>query len=502
MINSFIFTLASNLSMFSVISSVIFMFVTLVIFYFSQNKSYQILVKENSAFSLVKYLLIFELIILFLCNLIILYCYMTALKTSQASFVFEGCIVNLYCTYIVPFNLFSLSLSLDFVGLLFSNLAFFVGLISFLSLDTRFYYNNIKFIFVCNVLVIAIVFFTITNDFFFFFLMYELLLLPSFLFVYFISPGKQAIQASIYFVIWTQIGSFLVLLAIAYLLNLLGGSSFNLLRNFTFTSTELSVLMFLLFFGFGFKVPIWPFHYWITKTHVEAPTGFSIFLSGFLVKSAIYGFYKYTTSIGGSIDTTFFSIFAIMGIVDASIKMWGQTDLKKLVAYATIQEMGIIYLVFCWGDIIMIYGGVLFCITHAFLSSMFFFFVDCVNRRYNTRNIVEINGILHITPNLGVAILLGCILFSGLPGTMKFISELYIFSGLLELAPLSTLIIIFSANFLGIVGFSKVWFNAVFGLTPLKGSHLPKDLSFKEIYILGLCAFGLVLYGFWVPALF
>jgi NADH-quinone oxidoreductase subunit M len=332
--------------------------------------------------------------------------------------------------------------------------------------------------------------------------MYELLLLPSFLFVYFISPGKQSIQASIYFVIWTQIGSFLVLLAIAYLLNLLGGSSFNVLRNFTFTSMELSGLMFLLFFGFGFKVPIWPFHYWITKTHVEAPTGFSIFLSGFLVKSAIYGFYKYTTSIGGSIDTTFFSIFVIMGIVDASIKMWGQTDLKKLVAYATIQEMGIIYLVFCWGDIIMIYGGILFCITHAFLSSMFFFFVDCVNRRYNTRNIVEINGILHITPNLGVAILLGCILFSGLPGTMKFISELYIFSGLLELAPLSTLIIIFSANFLGIVGFSKVWFNAVFGLTPTKGVHLPKDLSFKEVYILGLCVFGLFLYGFWVPALF
>jgi hydrogenase-4 component F len=104
----------------------------------------------------------------------------------------------------------------------------------------------------------------------------------------------------------------------------------------------------------------------------------------------------------------------------------------------------------------MIYGGILFCITHAFLSSIFFFFVDCINRRYSSRNIVEINGILHITPNLGIFILFGCVLFSGLPGTMKFLSELYIFSGLLELAPVSSFIILFSANFLGLVGFSKV----------------------------------------------
>jgi len=59
----------------------------------------------------------------------------------------------------------------------------------------------------------------------------------------------------------------------------------------------------------------------LTKTHVEAPAGFSIFLSGFLVKSAVYGFYRLTNVIGGEIDTTFFSIFAILGILDASLKM-------------------------------------------------------------------------------------------------------------------------------------------------------------------------------------
>jgi NADH:ubiquinone oxidoreductase subunit 4 (subunit M) len=85
----------------------------------------------------------------------------------------------------------------------------------------------------------------------------------------------------------------------------------------------------------------------LTKTHVEAPAGFSMYLSGFLVKSAIFGFYKISNVLGGEISTYFFSTICIMGVVDASLKMWSQTDLKKLVAYGTIQEMNLIYLIFC-----------------------------------------------------------------------------------------------------------------------------------------------------------
>lgn len=258
----------------------------------------------------------------------------------------------------------------------------------------------------------------------------------------------------------------------------------------------------LFFFGFGFKIPIWPFHYWITKTHVEAPTGFSIFLSGFLVKSAIFGFYKFSILFGDATNTVLFSTFCLLGIIDASLKMWGQTDLKKLVAYATIQEMGLIYLVFCWGDTLFIYGGILFCITHALISSLFFYFVDCVNRRFGSRSITEVNGILHITPNLATSILLGCVIYSGIPGSLKFISELYIFSGLLESTPLSCVITIFVANFLGLVGFSKVWFNLVFGLMVIKNTQIPKDLAIREVYIIMICVLGLFFYGSWAPFIF
>jgi len=500
--NVIISTLCANIIYFNIILLGFTLLTSLVIFYTTTLSPKQNLIKDYNNFSYIKYILVFQLSIFFILNLVVLYLFTINLKLTTSSLLFLHNKNYIYYFYSVPLTVFNYTLNLDIIGLIFGNLAFFVGLISLLALDTRFYWNNIKFIFVCNILVISIYIFTLTNNFIIFFLMYELLLIPSFLFVYYISPGKQSVQASLYFVIWTQVGSFLVLLAVIILISLLGSFSFTAIRQFNFTLTEQYLLLFLFFFGFGFKVPIWPFHYWITKTHVEAPTGFSIFLSGFLVKSAIFGFYKFSTLLGSTINTTLFTTFALLGVIDASLKMWGQTDLKKLVAYATIQEMGIIYLAFCWGDIILLYGGILFCVTHAFLSSIFFFFVDCINRRFNSRNIVEINGVLHITPNLGILILLGCVLYSGLPGSLKFISELYIFMGLLESTPLSAILVIFIANFLGLVGFCKVWYNAVFGLTPINETKLPKDLSFKELYIIIFCFIGLLFYSLYIPYLF
>jgi len=93
---------------------------------------------------------------------------------------------------------------------------------------------------------------------------------------------------------------------------------------------------------------------------------------------------------------------------------------------------------------------------HAILSTLMFFLVDCVQKRFHSRSVVEISGILHFTPNLGIAILLMCIFYSGVPGTLKFVSEFYIFNGLFEVAPISCFFIMLIANVLGLIGFSKL----------------------------------------------
>jgi len=160
--------------------------------------------------------------------------------------------------------------------------------------------------------------------------------------------------------------------------------------------------------------------------------------------------------------------------------------------------MNLIYLIFCWGDVNSIIGGILFTATHSFLSTLMFFLVDCIYRRYHSRSITEVSGILHLTPNLGVSILVMCIFFSGLPGTIKFITEFYIFSGFLEISAFSCFFLMFVANVLGLIGFSKCWFNSVFGLSKKNISVIPLDLTIKEILVLSFCFFFLLIFLFFL----
>jgi len=97
----------------------------------------------------------------------------------------------------------------------------------------------------------------------------------------------------------------------------------------------------------------------------------------------------------------------------------------------------------------------LFSATHGALSALMFFIVDCLQRRFNSRSVVEISGVLQLTPVLGISIIFMCVLYAGLPGTLKFTCEFYIFCGLFELTPILTILLFFIANVLGLIGFSK-----------------------------------------------
>jgi len=405
-------------------------------------------------------------------------------------------IFSVYClipTLFINMHIYFFEFSIDFFGIIILFLAYFVGLLSLLALDNRIFYKNIKYLFSINIFILFVFFFVFSSNLLLFFLFYELLLLPSFLVVYFISPSRRAIQASIYFLIWTQIGSILVLLVITYILVNLSSFEFFTIKNYTFSYNESYFLFLFLFLGFGFKVPIWPFHYWLTKTHVEAPAGFSMFLSGFLVKTAIYGFYKITLLLNNELNTSLFITICIVGVIDSSLKMWGQTDLKKLVAYCTIQEMNLIYLTLCWGDSNMVITSILFIMMHGLLSTLMFFIVDCVQRRFNSRSVVELSGILQITPSLGISILFMCILYSGLPGMLKFSCEFYLFSNLFSISPTLTIVLFFISNVIGLISFSKCWFNVTFGIFNKNLKFIPFDLNIKELYIIYLTSLLLII---------
>lgn len=464
---------------------------SIILLLFSKISLFKVFFKNINFFFFIKYILIFSFSISSLLLILIfyyfIYYYSFLIKLNLNSSFYTN--VDILNPKINLYNFFYFSM--DIFGIILCILAFIVGFLSFLALDTRLYFSKIKFINMCHLLCIFIFLFVSVNNVILLFFFYECLLIPSFLFVYFVSPYRRSVQASLYFLIWTQIGSLFVLISIAYIYYLTGETSFKYIQLFNFTKIESYFLFTCLFFGFGIKIPIWPFHHWLIKTHVEAPAGFSMFLSGFLVKSALFGFFKITHLINFEINTTFYLMIILLGVIDSSLKMWSQTDIKKLVAYGTIQEMNLIFLLFNWGSTNSLYGGLIFCITHSFLSGLLFYTVDCIQRRYHSRSITELSGILLLHPSLGIIIFCNCVLYSGLPGTLKFISEIYIYTGLMENSFLICLLLFFICNYLGIIGFSKCWFNILFGLTINKISYISIDLSIKEILIISFCYFAL-----------
>lgn len=307
------------------------------------------------------------------------------------------------------------------------------------------------------------------------FIIYELFLLPSFLLVYQLSPNRRSILASIYFLTWTQFGSLLVLIGLVILFTLNG--------EFTLTGNYLTINylpFWLIFLGFGIKIPMWPFYYWLTKTHVEASSFFSMYLSGFLVKTAVFLFIKFYSLIGITLFFNWFLILFAIGILDSSIKMWHQTDLKKLIAYTTVQEMNFLCIPILWNDLFGELIVSLFIMTHCLLSCIFFFFIDVVSKRFNTRVTSQITGLIHVMPSFSLILFLSWILFSGLPYTIKFLLEISIFCILTSYNLVLTILILSVMNIIGLIGFTKALFNVIFG-APIITDYIIYDLTKREI---------------------
>ena len=108
---------------------------------------------------------------------------------------------NNYYTIIPYCTFFNIQITLDLFGIILLLIALFVGLFSFLALDNKLFWKRAKFIFYLNIFILIVFFYVTTNNILVLFLFYEFLLIPSFLLVYFLSPSRKAIQASLYFVI-------------------------------------------------------------------------------------------------------------------------------------------------------------------------------------------------------------------------------------------------------------------------------------------------------------
>ena len=293
---------------------------------------------------------------------------------------------SLYKTNFFFFNYNTITLVFFFICL-------FMTLIC-INLSTR--KNNKYFIILTSVYLMfnfLILFFVISKTLILFFFTYEIMLLLSFILVFISGQNKRSLLTSIYFLIWTQFGSFLIFLGIMILVinkNITYFYNLNKINN-----NLMYLLTCFFFFGFSIKIPTWPFNFWLTKTHVEANTGFSIFLSGILVKTAVIGLYKIFYFFT-YFNIIFFLWFFIVSIYDVALKIIMQIDYKKIIAYATIFEMNLLtFFLFNFSKKNLIFL-IFFFFFHSVISGVFFFIVDLLFKIYNTR---IINGIASLNKN-------------------------------------------------------------------------------------------------------
>jgi NADH-quinone oxidoreductase subunit M len=278
----------------------------------------------------------------------------------------------------------------------------------------------------------------VSHDVLEFFIFFELTLVPS----YFIISGwggAQRAKAALKFFIYTFSGSAFLLIGILYLGFLhqhqLGGAlTFS---DSALTATVLkhgvSVWLFLAFaVAFAVKSPIWPLHTWSPITYAEAPTGGSIELSALLAKLGSYGLLRFAVGLFPLALVTMRPLFltlAVIGILYGSFVACATPDLKRLVAYSSLAQMGFITLGIMSGSVIGTTGAVLLMFNHGVITIGFFLIIGFIEKRRGSYQIKDLTGLQGPAPVLAAVFTVVMMASLGLPGLSGFVSEFLILVG-------------------------------------------------------------------------
>jgi NADH-quinone oxidoreductase subunit M len=208
------------------------------------------------------------------------------------------------------------------------------------------------------------------------------------------------------------------------------------------------------FLSFAIKVPMWPFHTWLPDAHVEAPTAGSVILAGVLLKLGTYGFIRVSLPMLPEAFKEFapiVAILALIGIVYGALVAMAQPDLKKLVAYSSVNHMGYVMLGIsaaaaavgvpekAHAATIALNGAVFEMIAHGVITGALFLIVGVIyDYRAHTRGVNDFGGLGARLPVYTGVTMVAMLASLGLPGLMGFVAEFLIFVGSFGIFPLLT----------------------------------------------------------------
>jgi len=332
-----------------------------------------------------------------------------------------------------------------------------------------------------------------------FLIAWEVMSLSSMMLVIFDANNPKTLKAGNNYLVQMHISVVFLTIGFVWLYFQTGSFSFD---SFTaYFGMNSNIWLFLVFFaGFGLKAGFIPFHSWLPHAHPAAPSHISGVMSGVIVKLGIYGIFRVASYLKsdylvlGEILIILSVLTGLYGIINAAV----HRDFKKMLAYCTIENIGIIGigigigLIGLGNNVPVLYylgfgGALLHVLNHSLFKSLLFYSAGSVYQQTHTRDMEKLGGLIKSMPCTAVIFLIGSIAIGGIPPFNGFISEFLIYSGLIEGLKLQNMdqIIIMVLTFAGlsiIGGLSILTFTKTFGTIFLGNqrqplAHKPHEVS-------------------------
>jgi NADH-quinone oxidoreductase subunit M len=391
-------------------------------------------------------------------------------------------------------------LAADGLGLLLIALTILLGLMAVASSWTEigqrtgfFYFNLLT----CLAGTVGVF---LAFDLFLFFLFWEVMIIPMY-FLISLWGHENRTYAAVKFVIFTQVGSLVMLVAIVALALIPARAEGSLtfdyfaLLNARIEPDTAYWLMLGFFAAFVVKLPAVPFHTWLPDAHTQAPTGGSVILAGVLLKTGAYGLLRFVIPLFPEAAHRFAPFAMALGVASllyAAAMAFAQSDFKRLVAYTSISHMGFILLGAFSGNPLALQGAVVTMLAHGLSAGALFLIAGFLQQRLHSRDFGEMGGLWTAIPRLSALALFFVMATLGLPGLGNFVGEFLVLAGVFEANSLATAIaapVLILAPAYALIIVQKACHG------PVQDRPALADGSFRELASLGLLAAALVWLG-------
>lgn len=335
----------------------------------------------------------------------------------------------------------------------------------------------------------------LTGDLFNFFVFLEMMLISSFALIA-LEGNRRELEASFKYAVLNLLASSLLVIAVAGIYGVTGTLNMaDLAQKIAGTNIpQLIPIMMLFVAAFGVKAALFPFHFWLPDAHSMAPTPISALLSGVIVKIGVYGFLRLFYTVFGGLalgDTLMWlaSISVIFGMICAVT----QQDIKRLLAYSTISQVGYILLAVSLGSLAGLTSAIIYTINHMIIKAGLFFLAGTIIKQTGTKVIGEMGGLLKQLPMTAVLFLIGSLALAGVPPLNGFMSKLSLVVAILDTERYVLLAPVIIGTMLTLVVMTRVWMQIFLGSSGGKIVNLSRPaLAPALVLTVAIFGFGLI----------